>query len=126
MEFERLVKVYVLMRDEKTAIKKKADEACAELKAKMDKLEVAMLRTMGSSKSIATDYGTAYTTNKTRATASDWEQFYTFLVDNNQPEMLQKRLSIREIEAYAEVHDGALPPGVTIHTEKVVRVRRSN
>lgn len=55
---------------------------------------------------------------------SDWDAFFTWLVEQNMPELLQKRIHEANMQHVVETHGGGnfLPPGVNVHTVNVLKV----
>lgn len=62
MDIEKIVAVYVKIRDEKSRIKKEADAKCAELQAKIDRLAAEIQRELNrlNVQSVRTGAGTAF------------------------------------------------------------------
>lgn len=78
------------------------------------------------SKSIATDYGTAYRTEKIKPSAADWAEIQRWIVEHDAFDLLEKRLKSTFIKEYMEANEGRIPPGVNVHREFEVSVRRPN
>lgn len=54
---------------------------------------------------------------------ADWDLFMTWLVTNNKPELLQKRIHDGNMQAWIDDHQGhELPPAINVHTENVIKV----
>lgn len=54
---------------------------------------------------------------------ADWDLFFTWLVQHNKPELLQKRIHEGNMQAWIDDHQGQeLPPAVNVHTEAVIKV----
>lgn len=57
---------------------------------------------------------------------SDWDMFMTWLVQNNCPELLQKRIHEGNMQHWIDTNPGAeLPPGVNVFTEHNLKVLKS-
>lgn len=123
----KLARVYVKLRDAKQEIERKAEAEAAELQAKMDIIAASMLNFMNENKmdSIATTSGTFYRQMDIKPSGSDWDAFYKWIAKNDGFEFLERRIKKTAIKEYMDTHKGKLPPGVTVHREYVVRVRRN-
>lgn len=93
----------------------------------MDKLKTHMLAQLNSigGKSIATDHGTVYRTEKLRPSAADWNVVYGWIMaDPERFEVLEKRLKPTFVKQFMEDNEGQIPPGINVHREYEVTVRR--
>lgn len=122
----KLARVYVKLREAKLAIERKAEEEADVIKAKMDVIEAAMLNFMNVNKmdSVATTAGTFYKQLDIKPSCADWNVFYAWIAKNDAFEFLERRITRTAIKDYMEANKGKLPPGVNVHKEFVVRVRR--
>jgi hypothetical protein len=127
MDTNALTKTYVKIRDARTALKRKFDEEDGKLKAKLERLEGAMLKFLQESgiDSAKTENGTFYRQEEITPTGSDWDRFYQWIAENDAFDALERRIKKTFVKEYMETHEGAIPPGVTVYREYVVRVRRS-
>lgn len=127
MDNAKMVRVYLKMRDARTALKRQFEEDDTKIKAQMEKLEIAMLRHLqdSNSDSIRTDAGMFYRQEEVTPTGSDWDAFYQWVKDNDAFEALERRIKKTFVREYMETHNGGIPPGVSVYREYVVRVRRS-
>ncbi len=55
--------------------------------------------------------GTAYRSNRASATVGDWEAFLTWVQDNDEFDMLERRVSKTAVQEYKD-QNADLPPGV--------------
>lgn len=124
---DRLTKVYIKIRDKRAELKAAYDKEDVELKMKQEKLENAMLAQMNATgaKSVRTDFGTVYRQEEIKPSASDWDSLYRWIRNNDAFDALERRIKKTFVTEYMDTHEGALPPGVSVHREFVVRVRRS-
>jgi hypothetical protein len=57
---------------------------------------------------------------------SDWDRFMDWLVANNVPELMQKRIHDDNMQHWIDNHPGAeLPPGLNVYTEHTLKVLKS-
>lgn len=125
---EQIVGVYGKIKDARTAKRHAWEAEDAELEKQQDRLKAYMLDILNKTgaKSIATSVGTAYRREKIRPSASDWTMFYDWIQqDPERFEALEKRIKVGFIADYMENNDNELPPGVNIHREFEVAVRRT-
>lgn len=124
---DRLTKVFIKIRDKRSELKAAFDKEDAGLKLQQEKLENAMLAHMNATgaKSVRTDFGTVYRQEEVKPSASDWDSLYRWIKANDAFDALERRVKKTFVTEYMETNDGALPPGVSVHREFVVRVRRS-
>jgi len=127
MDMDRLVKAHLKIRDARRDLKKKFDEQDRDLKGKQERLEAEMLRFLNENKidNSKTAAGTFYRQVDTIPTGSDWEAFYDWVKENDAFDALERRIKKGFINEYMEEHDGETPPGVSVHKQYVIRVRRS-
>jgi len=74
--------------------------------------------------SLRTDHGTVIVSVKAQPQVLDWSTFHQFIIENNRPDMLQRRPSSEAVTTYMENNPEALPPpGVTVVRTRTVSVR---
>lgn len=127
MKLNDVVKLYVDLRDEKAALKKKHTEDSAKIDAKMKQIEAKLLQVFEQSgmESVNTDAGTAYKSTQSTCSLADKEVFFNFCKDKNEWALADIRAAKPAIAQYVEANGGVLPPGVNWREEVVVNVRRS-
>lgn len=128
MENDKVVRAYIAIRDKRTQLRKAYEAEDDVLKEKLHKLEVAMLRFLNDTgmESARTQEGTFYQQVDVRPMGSDWDAFYRWVRENDAFDALERRIKKGFITDYMEENDGDLPPGVSIHRERVVRVRKAS
>lgn len=127
-DLNKVTKAVLALRDARTQLKRTFEEEDAKLLSKANLLETVLLQHLldNQAKSMATDHATFYTEETMRPSATDWPAVYDFIKEHDAFEMLERRITKAFVVKYVEDNAGALPPGVAIHRETVVRVRRSN
>jgi hypothetical protein len=131
IDAEKLVKVFIKMRDKRSELKRAFEAEDAAIKAKQEKIEAVLLDHLNKNKqdSARTAAGTFYRQKKTVPSASDWEAFYAWIKENDAFDALERRIKATFITDYMEEHaddpDNNLPPGVSVFTRYDVRVRKS-
>ena len=99
--------------------KRKAEQA--EIEARMDDY-----LTVHKVKNASTKAGVFFREMTVKPRATDWTAFYNWIKENDAFEFLHKRITADAVAAYMEQHkddEVALPPGVAVEKEFVVRVR---
>lgn len=123
------VDAYLAIRNERDRILREYEAADKELKAEMATLEAGLLEicnTVGAN-SINTKNGTVIRSIKERATCSDWDNFKKFVLENQQVDLLEKRIHQTNFKTFMEEHsDDGLPPGVNVMREFAITVRKAS
>lgn len=127
MDINLLTKAHINIRAARSALSKEFDKADGELKAKQTRLEAEMLRFLqaNNTDSVRTESGTFYRQEELTPSASDWDALYSWIAENDAFDALEKRIKKTFVKDYMETNDGAIPPGVSVYREYVVRVRRA-
>ena len=122
---EQLVKVYIQLRDRRSASKRAYEMEDEDDKSKQEKIEGILLHRFQEDgiESCKTSSGTAYKSVRTSASVADQDLFFSFIVKNDLFEMLEKRCNKTLVEQYKEEH-GEIPPGINYSETVVVNVRR--
>jgi hypothetical protein len=123
---DRVVQARQAIKDARTVKRhawEKEDLALEEDQKKLDTLLLDMLNKNGAS-SIATEHGTVIRSLKLKPSAADWGAIWAWAVANNGFEIVEKRLKAAFIKEYMDENDGAIPPGINVHREYEVSVRR--
>lgn len=129
INLDRVVQAFNAIKDARTAKRRAWEAEDVALEQDQDKLKVLMLDMLNQigGKSIATDHGTIYRTEKVRPSAADWSAVYAWIMeDPDRFELLEKRLKATFVKQFMEDNDGVIPPGVNVHREYEVAVRRAN
>ena len=97
-----------------------------EYKGKMEKLEAWLLQNMQAvgTTQLKVAAGVAYTQEDVKASAADWPTVWECMSNTGRFDMLEKRISNKTVKDYFE-QTGELPPGINIHRELKVVVRKS-
>lgn len=95
-------------------------------KRAMEQLEVGMraiLNTAGVNSMNVPDVAEVKLVRKRAFGCADWDGLFTYIVSNNVPELLIKRIHEGNMQHYVDdVLKGELPPFVNVHTEVVLKV----
>jgi len=126
VDTSRLTKVFVKIRDARSALKAEFTRKDDELKEQQRQIRVALLQHLLATKSdnVGTEFGTAYKSEDWQAGCSDWAIFHEFCREHDLLNLMEKRVSVAALREYMENNGGRLPPGVSLHREVTVNVRR--
>jgi hypothetical protein len=126
MKVSEAVKKYIELRDQRDERKRRFTEEDAADKALQEKIEATLLQVFEKTglDSCKTEFGTAYTSNRSTASVADKEVFMQFITEKQEWPLLEVRAAKTAVEQYKEVH-GSLPPGINYREELVVNIRRS-
>ena len=123
---ERLVKVYIKMREKHAEMSNTFKEQEEALKDLMAKVKGALLEHCKEHnvESVRTAEGLFFRTLKQSYWTNDWESMGKFIVEHQVPELLEKRLHQGNIKQFLAEHPDLLPPGINVDSEYSVTVRR--
>jgi hypothetical protein len=124
---DRLVAVYIKIRDAKEELTRNFNKQVEELDSQMDAIEQELLdmcKTLDAT-SIKTKHGLAMRSIKSRYTTNDWERFYAFMLEHKVPELLEKRIHQTNTKTFLEENPDLLPPGLNVDNAYSIIVRRS-
>lgn len=119
---DTLMRVYAKMRDKLEALQKDT----AEIETSMKAVKLALLEHCKANgvDSVRTAYGLAYKTVRTIYSTSDWESFHKFVLENNAPHLLEKRLHQGNMKDFIADNPEHIPPGLNASNEYVITIKR--
>lgn len=124
---EDLVKAYLTIRVEREKILHEYEEQDKKLKEDMTLIEQSMLSVCNDTNadSIKTQHGTVIRKLNERFYCNDWDNFRSFVLDNEAVELLERRIHQGNFKEFMSEHqqDG-LPPGVNVMREFGIVVRK--
>mgnify|MGYP000585969646 CR=1 FL=1 len=126
MQADKLVKAYIRIRDARAALKAKYDQEDGELKEELQQLESHILTLCNSTGTdgLRTPYGTASRTVKTRYWTGDWGAMHQFILDNDAPDLLERRIAQAPMKAFLDEHPDKRPVGLNVDQQYAITVRR--
>ena len=92
---DKLVAVYIKMRDKRAELLREYEEADSAVKTQMEVVESKLLdlcKEIGVDR-LGSKHGTVMRTVKTRYWTSDWESMHKFILEKKMPELLERRIS---------------------------------
>lgn len=126
MDAQQLIEKFVQVRDKRAEIKQEYEAKDEKYRAAQEMIKRELLKHMESvnSTQLKGDAGTAYRNLVRRFGAADWNQVWGFIKENDRFDMLEKRLGQKAMADYLD-ETGEMPPGVNLHQEYDVTIRRS-
>jgi hypothetical protein len=128
VDIEKLVTVYRKIRD---AIAQRKEEFEAEIEA-LDKdlaeVSSAILDFCNAHNldSVKTPMGTVSRRVQARYWTNDWESMYNFVVENNVPFILEKRIHNGNMQQVLDENPDLMPVGLQLDRKFVIQVRKPN
>lgn len=127
MDANRLVKVYIKIRDAKERKVKQHEEELAVLEQQLDTVEqelLAICKATGQDGG-KTESGSFTRTIKTRYWTSDWDSMYQFIKDHDAPELLERRVHQGNFKDFIQENPDKMPQGMNVDARYSITVRRA-
>lgn len=127
MDANKLVQVYVKIRDAKAAKTKEMEDAIAALDAQLEVIEGELLelcKTTGQDGG-KTQYGSFRRSVKTRYWTSDWDSMYRFIKEHDMPELLERRVSQTTFKEFLQANPDKMPQGMNVDSRYAITVTRA-
>ena len=123
---DKLCRAFIKIRDKRAEMKREFEDADAGLRRKQDVIRAALLDHCKEHNvdSVKTEAGTFYRTTKKRYWTSDWDSMHRFILDNEVPQFLDKRLNQGNVREFLEEHPDLVPPGLNADVEYTISVRK--
>jgi hypothetical protein len=122
---DAVIKKYMKLREEKTAVEAEIKERVDKIKADMAKLEAFLKAKMDADglTSFKSEHGTAFLTTTDFANVEDWDAVLRFIREEEAYDMLEKRVSKTAVRGYIEANK-EVPPGIKYGTKLDINVRK--
>ena len=127
MDANKLVQVYVKIRDARAAKTKEMEDAIAALDAQLDVIETELLelcKTTGQDGG-KTQFGSFRRSVKTRYWTSDWDSMYRFIKEHDAPELLERRVSQTTFKEFLQANPDKMPEGMNVDSRYAITVTRA-
>jgi aspartate ammonia-lyase len=124
---DKMVKLFVKVREAKAKATKAAGVIEANYKAVMEACENHMLAAADKAgvEGFRTEFGTTYTAETSKVSIADDQAFFAFVKEKGDLDFFERRVSSTHVANYAAANEGALPPGLNVFRERVMRVRKA-
>ena len=126
VSLDKLVKAYVKIRDHRSDIKKAYDAEDTVLVDQLDAVRAALLAHCKEHgvDSVRTAEGLFYRTVKQTYWTSDWEQMHKFILEHEEPSLLDKRINQKHMREFLEDNPDLLPKGLNSNSTYTISVRK--
>ncbi len=127
IDADKLVKVYIKMRDAKAQMVAEHDEKVAALEAQMGVIEHELLDICKATGQDGgkTSHGSFTRTVKTRYWTNDWDAMYRFIKDHDAVDLLERRVAQLNMKTFLQENPGLLPEGLNVDSKYSITVRRA-
>ena len=125
---DKLVRVYIKMRDAKATLVREHEAKLATLEEQITAVEGVLLdicKTTGQDGG-KTAHGTFTRTVKTRYWTTDWASLHAFIKEHDALPLLEQRVAQNNMKQFLQDNPGLLPPGLNVDSRYSITVRRSN
>jgi len=124
---EKLVRVFIKIRDTRSKLKAEFEEEDNALKEKLDAIRQALLEHCKEHKveSVRTTEGIFYRSVKRRYWTSDWDSMHQFILEHGELGLLDKRLNQTNMRQFLEENPDVMPKGLNADTEYTISVRKA-
>ena len=126
MNAEKLVTIYIKMRDARQKLQKEFDSADGRIKEQQDQVTQALLELCKDTGAdgLRTGAGNVFRTVKTRYWTSDWGSMKAFIKEHDAVDLLEQRVHQTNMKNFLEENPELMPPGMNIDSRYSVTVRR--
>ena len=124
---DKLVRVYIKIRDAKAAKAKQLEDEIAELDKQLDTVEAELLELCKSTGQDGgkTQHGSFRRSVKTRYWTSDWDKMYQFIKEHNAPELLERRVAQTAFKEFLASNPDKMPEGMNVDSRYAITVTRA-
>ena len=127
VKLDSMVKTYLTIRDERERLAREHDMKDRELANDLAQIEQVLLSSCNdiNADSIRTSVGTIIKTTRENFVCSDWDNFKSYVMDNEAIELLQQRIHQANFKEFLNGREEeGLPPGISTMREFKVTVRK--
>jgi hypothetical protein len=127
MDANKLVQVYIKIRDAKEIKTRQYEDEIAALDEQLAAIEESLLEICKNTGQDGgkTQYGSFTRTVKTRYWTSDWDSMYQFIKDHDAPELLERRVHQGNFKEFIQENPDKMPQGMNVDSRYSVTVRRA-
>lgn len=127
MDADKLVAVYVKIRDAKAVKTAEMEAAIKDLDDQLEAIENELLEIckVTGQDGGKTSAGSFTRSIKTRYWTSDWDSMYKFILGHQVPELLERRIAQGTFKDFLKDNPDLMPEGVNVESKYSITVRRS-
>ena len=127
--YPRLIRTFIKIRDARSEVRAAWEEEDAKLEAQLNIIKEEMLEYFKRPENKgATNFSSAegqfIRMTKTKYFTDDWSSFHEFIVEEQVPQLLEKRVAQGAMKQYLEENPDKLPKGLNTLTEYTIQVRK--
>ena len=125
---EQVVERMIAIRDARAALKAKYEAEDKKLKEQYERGEGWLLNELQSSGTTGLKFecGSVTQTTTMQASIGDWGALSRFIVENNEVDLLQHRVSTTALKTYLEAAGDKVPPGINVTNIRGITIRRKS
>lgn len=127
LSLDQIALAIVNIRKEKASILKKAEKQAQELESQKEELENyarSVMAKLGTS-SVKTKSGTIISQDVVKYSTNDWNDFYRVIAENDRFDLLEKRVSQKNLQQFLEENPEKEPKGLSSYRHNKITVRSS-
>ena len=123
---DRLAKTYLRIRAERSMLSAKYKEEDGNLIRQLDVVKQAMLDHCEdyNVESVRTSEGLFFRSTKKKYWVSEWDAMHRLIVEENAPQLLDKRINQANMREFLEENPDLKPEGLEIEEEVTISVRK--
>ena len=123
---DKLAKTYLRIRAERSMLSTKYKEEDGKLIRQMDTIKQAMLDHCEAHnvESVRTSEGLFFRSTKRKYWVSEWDAIHKLIVEENAPQLLDKRINQANMREFLEENPDLKPEGLEIEEEVTISVRK--
>ena len=116
----------IKIRAERSLLSAKFKEEDDKLSRQLDRIKQAMLDhcERNNEISVRTVEGLFFKSERTKYWVSDWDAMHDFIKENDVPELLENRVSQKNMREYLTDNPTKVPDGLNTEKEVVISVRK--
>ena len=123
---DKLAKTYLRIRAERSMLSAKYKEDDGKLIRQIDTIKQAMLDHCEAHnvESVRTSEGLFFRSTKKKYWVSEWDAMHRLIVEENAPQLLDKRINQANMREFLEENPDLKPEGLEIEEEVTISVRK--
>ena len=123
---DKLAKTYLRIRAERSMLSAKYKEEDGNLIRQLDVIKQAMLDHCEAHnvESVRTSEGLFFRSTKKKYWVSEWDAIHKLIVEENAPQLLDKRINQANMREFLEENPDLKPEGLEIEEEVTISVRK--
>lgn len=125
---EQVVERMIALRDARAALKSKYEAEDKGLKEQYERGESWLMNELQTSGAAGLKFecGSVIQSTTMQAAIGDWGALSRFIIENNEVDLLQHRVSTTALKSYLEVSGDKVPPGINVTNIRGITIRRKS